>query len=139
MMDALLTVFLLAGVGLIFGATFPTGFAAVRQSGENTRAVALAEQKLEQVRSIPYEDLTYTTMRAKNMIDVSPTSSPYSFTEVDNVPQLLSGGDGTIAVTDETSSVKRVTVVLTYEGPNNTVRRTILRTLVADKRARVGP
>jgi hypothetical protein len=139
MVDALVTACLLCGVGLIFGVTFSSGFSAVRQSGDNSRAVALAQQKLEQVRSIPFEDLSYIGLRSGySKIDATPSTTPFSFTSIDNVAGVLPGGTGTLNVVYETSSMKRVVITVGYTDSSGVSRQVVVRTLIADKRPRVG-
>src|SRR3972149_8690445 len=98
MVDAIVTLMLLALAGLLFSATFPSGFNAVRQGGETKKAVALAQMKIEQVKARSYESIEYTNLLAANLIDASPSTSPYSFTSVDNLTSSLASATGTLTV-----------------------------------------
>lgn len=138
MVDAMIALLLLAMAGLIFSATYPSGFSAVRQARETKKAVALAQQKLEQVKSLGYESITYTSLRALNAVDISPTSSPYEFTSVDDLTSSLASATGTLTVVDDTASVKRVTVVINWDG-GKVDRSVTMRTLIADTRAWKAP
>lgn len=138
MVDAMIALLLLAMAGLVFAATYPSGFSAVRQARETKRAVELAQKKLEQVKALGYESLTYTNLRTVNVVDVSPSSSPYEFTSVDNLSSSLASATGTLTIADDTASVKLVTVVVAWEG-SGVNRNVTLRTLVADKRPFVEP
>jgi hypothetical protein len=132
--DAMIAVFLLAAAGAIFGAAFPAGFRSIRQAGDSSKATAIAQAKIEQIRSLRYESLNYACMRAANMIDTSPLVSPYSFTAVDSLATQIKDGAGTIQITDDSPTIKRVVVTVTYSGSSGTNREVVLTTLVSDKR-----
>jgi len=139
LMDAAISIFLLAVAAVVFGAAFPSGFASIRQSAENARATAIAQRKLEQVRTLPYEQLSYTSLRAANAIDDDADGAPpFSFTAVDSLSTQLTNGRGTVDITDQSSSVKLVVVTVTYDGPNGVERQVVLRTFIADKRTKYG-
>ena len=132
LIDALVSILLLGTAGIVFSASFPAGFSALRQSSEATKATAIAQKKTEQVRSLEYGGLTYENLLAGGMVDVSPTSSPYTFTSVDNVGGELLSGDGTLTITDETADVKRVVVSVSWTSQNGIARNVTLTTLIAD-------
>jgi type II secretory pathway pseudopilin PulG len=133
MVDVIVALLLLAVAGVVFSATFPAGFSAVRQAGETKKAVALAQQKLEEVKALGYESLAYTNLRSANAIDAEPTGSPYAFTSVDNLSSSLAAATGTLTIEDYDQGIKRVTVAVRWEG--GAINRTVtLRTLIADTR-----
>ncbi len=137
LVDLIVTLFLLAMVGLIFTSTFTAGFACLRQSSESKVAAAVAQEKIEQLRSMNYESLTQPLMFSATAIDASPDTSPYSFTQVDHIADKLCEGTGTVAITDETSDVKRVTVTVSWRPRIGHERRSLqLTTYFADKRPR---
>ena len=140
LVDAMICILILEMAGLIFGAVYPSSFASIRQSGDNAKATAIAQRKLEQVRSLKYESITYGIMRGASMIDVDDdTFSPYAFTAIDTVAaELGAGGTGTLAVTDESATIKRIVVTISYQGPNSMTRQVVLTTLVSDKRTKMG-
>jgi len=135
MVDAIVSLLLLAMAGVIFSATFPSGFSAARQSGELKKAVALAQQKVEEVASLGYESLTYINLRSVSppAIDESPSSLPYSFTAASNLSSYLASPTGTLAIADEAAGVKRITATISWDGGGVT-RTVTIRTFVADKR-----
>ena len=136
MVDAIVGLFLLAVAGVLFTAAFPIGFSATRQAGETKQAVTIAQLKLEQVKGLGYESLSYTNLRSSNppTIDDDPQESPYEFTSVDNLTSSLGSAVGTMSIADDTSSVKRVTVVIRWQGANGIARSVTLNTFIADKR-----
>lgn len=140
LVDAMITIALVLVAGTIFGAAFPSSFSSIRQSSDNATATAIAQQKFEQIRALGYESINYAIMSAANppMIDADVVSSPYSFTTVDNIASQLPQGTGTITITDESATVKRIVITVKYVGPNGINREVVLSTFVADKRPKVG-
>lgn len=147
--DAAITIFLLAVTAAIFGSAFPTGTSAIKQAGENARATAFAQQKLEELRLAGYENLNYNGLQGWNppLIDPDPSKSlPFYFTGVNkisadtNPTTGLPNGVGEINIENEpgTTSVKRVTVTVTYTGPGGRERKVVLTTLISNKAQKVG-
>ena len=139
LVDAIVTLFLLAAAGSVFAAMFPTGFAASRQAHESKLATAIAARKMEQVRAMDYESLTPPLLEADDVIDPGDTVSPYSFTSVDSeiIAATLTSGTGELSVEDVSSDIKRVRVTVTWQGPTGSPDRSVrLTTLIADRRTK---
>lgn len=134
MIDAIMGLFLLGVIGILFTAAFPAGFSAARQAQETKQAVGRAQQKIEQIRGMGYESLSYANLRTANAIDEEPQSSPYEFTSVDNLTASLNSAVGTLTISDDTSNVKRVVVVIRWQGSTGLARSVTINTLIADKR-----
>lgn len=78
--EVLIAVMTLAFTATIFAALAPQA-ARMRHKSENvTRATLLARRKVEQIRALDYANLGYDAMSAANVIDPSPTTSPFQFT-----------------------------------------------------------
>lgn len=131
LIDAMLSIFLLGTAGIVFSASFPAGFNALSQSSEATRATALAQQKIEQVRSLEYAKLTYDNLVGR-YIDVNPISSPYEFTAIDSVGSGLLQGTGTLTISEDGGNVKRIVVSVNWHSRTGIARNVTLTTLVAD-------
>lgn len=138
LVDVIATLFLLAIVGLVFSATFPPAYSCLGNSRGQKVAAAIAQQKIEQLRAMNYESLTQPLLYAAGVIDSSPASSPYSFTDVDDLAGQLADGRGTLEITDYAGDVKRVRVTVSWRAPEGLLnRRTVqITTLFADKRTR---
>ncbi|MDH7602158.1 MAG: hypothetical protein QHI38_08420 [Armatimonadota bacterium] len=136
LVDAMAGIMLLAIVGAVFAALFPTSFTSLAQAREYRAGALLAQRKMEQLRAIGYESLTQPLLRAGGIIDASPTSSPYSFTETDNVAEQLPRGTGTLSITDITDDRRLVTVTVSWTGHNGVKREVRLTSLFADRRTR---
>src|SRR5207245_3647035 len=85
LIEVMIAVMVLSFAVATFAPLYPISM-RMRSKAENiTRASTLAQQKIEQVRALPYTSLTYTGLQANSVVDASPNSSPYSFTSVDGV------------------------------------------------------
>lgn len=140
LVDVMVTVAVACIAGAIFGTAFPSGISTIRQSGDNAIATSIAQKKFEQLRALGYESINYTIMRQANppIIDEGDGSLPYTFTGIDSLAGQLPGATGTINVTDESATVKRIVITVNYSGPNNRTRNVVLRTLISDQRPKVG-
>lgn len=136
MIDVLVTAFLLAMAGIVFGAAFPSGFSCSRKAQSYKLAAAIAQRKMEQLRSLSYESLTYSHLLAAGAIDASPAESPYEFTSIDGVAANLAGGSGQIEVTDITSTLRRVRVTVSWLDKGEAVRSVVLTGMFVDRRTR---
>lgn len=135
--EVVLSIFLLAVVAVVFGALYPTS----QRLGGNTKwratALLLAERRMEAIKLLGYGNLTYDGLRAYGLIDASPNTSPFSFTNTDSAQnespaRLLPQGTGEIVVEDVAWDVKRVTVRVRWQGANNRSQAVELRTLVTN-------
>ncbi|MCL5104041.1 MAG: hypothetical protein M1133_08000 [Armatimonadetes bacterium] len=137
LVDVMVTMFLFAVAGIVFAASFPTGFRTTRQAQEYKIASAIAQKKVEQLRAMNYESLTFTLMLSAGVIDSTPGASPYSFTTTDGLASQLTDGTGSIYVSNQSSDVKRVRVVVSWHGVNDENPRLFeVNALFADKRTR---
>jgi Tfp pilus assembly protein PilV len=133
LIEVMIAVMLLSFTVTVFASLFPIAMRLRSKSENVTRATTLAQQKIEQLRAQPYANLNYTALRAANIIDASPTTSPFSFTSVNSLTSSLPEGSGTLTITDAATDLKRVDVTLTWGGlvaNGNTVTMT---TLIANK------
>ncbi len=137
LVDAIVTIALLSTVGVVFATTFSAGYSCLGQARDYRIATSVAQQKIEQLRSMNYESLNYSLLYSAGVIDSSPTFSPYSFTQVDNISGKLCEGTGTLEIVDIGSDVKKVRVIVKWCNKNGMPDRMIqLTTLFADKRTR---
>lgn len=135
LIDLIVTVFLLGTTGAIFSAAFPTSISASRQAQEYKMATAIAERKMEQLRSLPYESLNRPLLASAGVIDTADSGS-FTFTSVDNVASQLASGTGTLTITDVASGVKRVRISVSWLSKSDSQRSIQMTSLVADKRPR---
>jgi len=135
--EIVLSLFLLGVVAVVFGALFPVSQRVSGSAKWRAAAVALAERRMEAIKFVGYGNLTYDGLRAYNLIDPSPNTSPFSFTNTDDAnrespARMLPNGQGQIAVEDIAWDVKRVTVRVSWRDLNGQTRQVELRTLITN-------
>ena len=136
LIDLMITLFLLATAGAIFSAAFPTALSASRQGREYKMATAIAQRKMEQLRSVGYESLTQPLLASASVIDSNSSASPYTFTSVDSLASQITSGTGTLSIIDISPGLKRVRITITWLSNSNEQRSIQVTSLIADKRPR---
>jgi prepilin-type N-terminal cleavage/methylation domain-containing protein len=133
LIEVMIAVMLLCFTAAVFTALFPPSL-RVRSQAENvTRATLLAQQKIEQLRALSYEDLNYDALRTANVIDASPTTSPFVFTQVAGLASDLPQGSGTLTLTETATDLTRVDVTVSWSGAVATGNNISVTTLIANK------
>jgi len=135
--ETVLSIFLLGVVAGEFGALFPVSQRVSGSAKWRAAALALAERRMEAIKFIGYGNLTYDGLRAYGLIDASPNTSPFSFTNTDDASResparVLPNGQGQIVVEDAAWDVKRVTVRVSWRDLNGQTRQVELRTLITN-------
>jgi type IV pilus assembly protein PilV len=116
LIEVMIAVLILSFAVAVFAPLYPLSM-RMRSKAENvTRATTLAQQKIEQVRALPYSTVTYSGLRANSLIDASPNSSPYSFTTVDGLASKLPEGTGTLTLSTPATDLMQVDVTVTWGG-----------------------
>ena len=137
LMDAVITIMLVALVGLMFSAMFPAATSCSRQAQEYKTATATAQRKMEQIRSFKYELLNPSVLYTSGAIDSATDPTPYSFTVADSVASKLTQGTGTVDIQDAETDMKTVTVTVSWISSSHSVARSVrLTTYVVDRRTR---
>jgi prepilin-type N-terminal cleavage/methylation domain-containing protein len=117
LIEVLVSLFLISMGAIMYTATLPMAAKGSRMVGNYQQASSLVQHKIDQLRAVGYGRLDYTDLLASlDIIDASPTSSPYSFTTIDGLSAIYPNATGTIAVSDFSSTIKQVTVTLTWTG-----------------------
>jgi Tfp pilus assembly protein PilV len=131
--EVMMGVLLLSLTVTVFASLFPLS-ARLRTKSENvTRATTLAQQKIEQVRALSYADLEYDTLRVANVIDSSPDTAPFSFTQIDGLATKLPQGAGTLTISDPEPDLRQVSVTVTWGGVVANGNTITVSTLIANK------
>lgn len=92
MVEVMLSMMIFLMMILIFSAVFPFALRTAEFSNNYSQAALLAQHKIDQLENAGYSRLDYTDLSNLGIIDTTATSSPYSFTSVDN---LVGGGTST--------------------------------------------
>lgn len=135
--EMVLSIFLLGVVAVVFGALFPIGQRLSGGAKWQAMAMGLAQRRMEAVKLLGYNNLTYEGLRAYGLIDANPNISPFSFTNTDDAlrespARMLPSGQGQIVIEDVAWDVRRVIVRVTWRDIDGRTRQVELRTLVTN-------
>ncbi|MGV3618233.1 MAG: type IV pilus modification PilV family protein [Fimbriimonas sp.] len=114
--EVLLSIFVVGITAAIYGSLIPMSAKTQTMAANHQQALGIIQHKIDQLRAVGYGRLTFTELKDAGIIDSSPTSSPFRFDTVDNLDSLYISSVGTIAVSDFSTTVRQVTVTLTWTG-----------------------
>ena len=137
LIEVMIAVLVLSLVTAAFASLYPIALRMRSKSENVTRATTLAQQKIEQVRALPYVSLGYTGLQFNNVIDASPSASPFSFTTVDSLASKLPQGAGTITLSNPATDLTRVDVTVTWGGLVQTGNSVTVSTLIANEAVKI--
>ncbi|MDH7603165.1 MAG: type II secretion system protein [Armatimonadota bacterium] len=89
LVEVLLSLGVFVVLTLIFSASVPLAHRTAKLNGQYSQAISLCQHKIDQLRAIGYGRINYTELSDAQVIDESPSYSPFSFTEVDSVEEYL--------------------------------------------------
>lgn len=116
LIEVIVALGLVATGSLAFGAMVPMAAKSARMNANYQQAVSLIQHKIDQCRAVGWGRLTYTELQAAGIIDATPTTSPYRFSTVDTLTNIYPSATGTLQVADLSSTVRQVTVTITWSG-----------------------
>jgi prepilin-type N-terminal cleavage/methylation domain-containing protein len=132
LIETMIAVMALSFIVLCFGAVFPTASRLRSKGGNVTLATTLAHQKVEQLRGMKFADLTYSGLYAAGIIDASPPQSPFSISTASGLTTALTGGSGTLTLTDESTGLKRARVDISWSDAVSAVNSVALESFLPD-------
>lgn len=115
MIEALVGIFIVCLVALIFTASMTLGSRSTRLMRNMDEAASIFQHKSDELRAVGYGRLDAADLLAAGIID-SAQGPSYSFTLADGVSAQLPSGLGTITLSDATKDVKRVTISISWDG-----------------------
>lgn len=116
LLEVMFAIFIVAGAALVFSALIPSAVKSEKMVASHQQAISIVQHKVDQLRGVGYGRLTYSELLDAGIIDSSPTSSPYRFTQVDQLNTFYAQATGTIAISDFDANIRRVTITLTWTG-----------------------
>ncbi len=121
LVEVMIAMFVFALVTIIFSATLIVSKASSKMNGQYAQAISIAQHKIDQLRAVGYGRLNYTELEDAEIVDSTPTGSPYSFKLVDGVANYLLDPITTLTIQDATSSydssrVKLVIVNISWKA-----------------------
>lgn len=114
--EVLISIAIVALCGTMFAALMPMSAKTQTMVECYQQATSLAQHKIDQLRAVGYGRLTYDELSDAEIIDASPTASPFSFKTADGLLNIYKNATGTITVSDYSSDIKQVVVALTWTG-----------------------
>lgn len=121
LLETLFAVFLLGSVGTILAAAAPTAGVSRSKAETMNRASSLAQKELEAVRSIGYANITVNTLVSKGLLDNNTllADGAYSFKNADlasgdSAASVLRNGNAELTLTQVSTDLKQVTVVVSW-------------------------
>jgi hypothetical protein len=118
-LEVIFSIFLIASAALMFSAMIPPAIKSERMMANHQQATSLLQHKIDQLRGVGYGRLTYTELRDAEIIDSSPSTSPYRFTNIDRLTDYYKAATGTIVVSNFDANNRLVTLTLTWTGASH--------------------
>jgi prepilin-type N-terminal cleavage/methylation domain-containing protein len=151
LMEVMITLFLLVGMGLMFGAVIPLQARSAHISNTYNQASLLCQHKIDQLRGAGFGSLNFAGLLNRGIIDDTSAagliSSPYRFTVTDQLAAdagaatgfFPAGSTGTIDVRDYSAinastpagQLAYVTVTVRWTTTTGTTRSCTAATLIS--------
>lgn len=116
LMETVIALFVFSLLVLTFAGTMSVSLRAGKMNGQYSQATSLCQHKIDQLRAVGYGRLTYSELKDAEIIDEDTTSSPYSFNQIDGTDEYLPQSQTFIYVEDVSSSVRKVTVEISWKN-----------------------
>jgi len=132
LLEVVIALFLFALLVVLFAGSLMVSNAATGINGQYAQALSLCQHKMDQMRAYGYGKLNYADLEPL-IIDSSPSTQPYSFTQVDGVNEILQLKDNNghasspttaITITDHPSDprIKVVTISVKWKSASHKVK-----------------
>jgi len=132
LLDVVLATFLLGVCGLVLTASFASAYTVLRQSDGYNMATRVCREEMEAVRGLGYSRLNPASLAAAGVVDPDQVGSPYSIAQAKNLGSSLPEGEGDLTISDESTGLKRVVVVVRWRAADGCLRAVTVTSLVAD-------
>lgn len=114
LVEVMISLITFAVLTVIFGATVPLAKKTAHMNGQYAQALSLCQHKIDQLRAVGYGRINYTELSDAGIIDDSPTTSPFSFNEVDQVEDYLPQPTATLNIANWGPDQLKVTATITW-------------------------
>jgi Tfp pilus assembly protein PilV len=131
MIEVVVTIAVIAIGIMALTQLFPTSLTSTKSANHETTAVNLAEAKLEEMMSIPYDEVSIGTIEPKTRLATSSSEWLYNY-QRQTVVTYVDGEDLTTSATD--TGLKKITTTVYWQNATtDSERSTELHLLIADK------
>ncbi len=102
---------------IMFATAVPLADKSSNMNGQYAQAISLCQHKIDQLRAVGFGRLNYTELSDAEIVDLNPTSSPYTFSTVDSVPEYLQNATTSLHVDTVAWSTRvlKVTATITWK------------------------
>jgi len=125
LVEVLISMSVFVVLTIIFAASVPLAHRSAKLNGQYSQAISLCQHKIDQLRAVGYGRINYTELSDAGIIDDSPTSPPYRFTEVDNVDDYLPGPVTSLALQYATDKITATATISWRSGTQSSKRSTV--------------
>jgi Sec7-like guanine-nucleotide exchange factor len=100
---------------LVFASSILATRMSSKMNSQYGQAISLCQHKIDQLRAVGYGRMSYSELADADIIDETPASAPYYFTQVDEVGTVLTSPTTSIRIEDAGASTVRITVSITWK------------------------
>jgi hypothetical protein len=137
LIDVMIATFLVVLLALGFFALHSASTRSAKAGEDYSRAIALAQREIEQLRLVGYNNLGYSQLYSLSLVDGTPNTSPYSFDHVViddgskfSAATALKDGHGRLTIWNINDQVKGVEVQVTWTSQAGNTRNVTLGTAI---------
>lgn len=140
--DVMAGMFILGATVLAASALFPVSALMRSRSGEQSRAAAISQKKMEQLRKLDPTTLTFSNLRNLGIVDeeayyLSEDYEIYTFGETETLTEDLTSGEGYIVRYQPDDDLTQLEIYVFWRGQHGTWNWVHTMTYVADKSPKV--
>jgi hypothetical protein len=133
LIDAMTGIYVLALGTAVYVAAVCSATQSYSMVNNGGKALAAADMEIEAIKSLTYGNANYNSLIFYQLIDESSSTSPFSFTNATGngtaLSNLIPGATGTVTVTDESTTQRKIIVAVTWTtqtGPHTVTLTTEL-------------
>lgn len=125
LVEVMLSLGLLVVLTIIFAASVPLAHRTAKLNGQYSQAISLCQHKIDQLRAVGYGRINYTELSDAAIIDDTPSSQPFSFTEVDEVEEYLPDPITRLTLQQGSGEIIATATINWQSGSSSTKRSTV--------------
>ncbi len=125
LVEVLLSLGVFVVLTIIFAASVPLAHRTAKINGQYSQAISLCQHKIDQLRAVGYGRINYTELSDAGVIDDSPTSSPFSFTNVDSVEEYLPDPVTQLSLQYSSGEINATATISWRSGSSTSKRSTV--------------
>lgn len=123
LIEVMIAIMVFSLLMVIFAMSIPLSEKAALTNGQYAQAISLCQHKIDQMRAVGYGRLNYTDLNTADIVDDTPTSSPFQFAVQDSVSSYLISPTTSITVSNYlTGKIMLVTVTITWKATSYETR-----------------